>query len=141
AEEGDTEGFARVGARTSRAVMLVSGLSAGVLAAAAGPVAVVFVAGTASEVDPAELARAIALFAPGLVGYGLIAHLSRVLYAAGRGRAAAAGTVTGWLVAMAAQTALVLLLPQDWRIGGLAAGNAIGMTVGGAVLAVAVTRA
>jgi len=141
AERGDSEAFASVGARTGRAVVLVSGLAAGVLAAVATPVAAVFVEGTASTVDPAELARAIALFAPGLVGYGLIAHLSRVLYAAGHGRAAAAGTVVGWLAMMAAQALMVLVLPAPWRLGGLAAGCAIGMTVGGAALAAAVARA
>ncbi|MBB5135997.1 putative peptidoglycan lipid II flippase [Thermocatellispora tengchongensis] len=137
----EDEAFAEVSARTSRAVILVSGLAAGLLAAVAVPVAAVFVEGAASAVPATELGAAIALFAPGLVGYGLIAHLSRVLYAAGRGRAAAAGTVAGWVAVMAAQTALVLTLPADWRIGGLGLGSALGMTVGGAVLALAVARA
>ncbi|WP_043628216.1 murein biosynthesis integral membrane protein MurJ [Nonomuraea candida] len=140
ARSGDPEAFAALAARTTRAVVLVSGLAAGVLAAASGPVAVVFLA-SKSEVPAEELAVAIALFTPGLVGYGLIAHLSRVLYAAGRGRAVAVGTVTGWVVVMVAQTVFVLVLPEQWKIGGMALGMSAGMSVGGAMLLGSVARA
>nr|WP_206067149.1 lipid II flippase MurJ [Nonomuraea sp. FMUSA5-5] len=140
AQAGDPEAFAALAARTTRAVVLVSGLAAGVLAAASGPGAVVFLAGK-SEVPPGELAAAIALFTPGLVGYGLIAHLSRVLYAAGRGRAAAVGTVTGWGVVIVAQVAFVLMLPAAWKIGGMALGMSVGMSVGGGMLLWSVARA
>ncbi|MDF5759223.1 lipid II flippase MurJ [Spongiactinospora sp. TRM90649] len=141
AQHGDTAGFAATAAATSRAVILVSGLAAGLLGAVAVPVAGVFLDGAASDVDPGALARAIALFAPGLAGYGLIAHLSRVLYAAGRGRAAAVGTVGGWLAVMVAQTVFTLVLPPDWRLAGLALGGTLGMSAGGVTLAVAVLRA
>ncbi|GII65821.1 membrane protein [Sphaerisporangium krabiense] len=144
ARAGDPEGFAALAARTTRAVLLVSGLAAGVLAAVAAPVAAVFVEGLAggarATVPAGELAWAIALFAPGLLGYGLIAHLSRVLYATGQGRAAAAGTVGGWLVAMAAQAVLTVVLPGPWRLAGLALGGTIGMTAGGALLLAVVAR-
>ncbi|MEO3804861.1 lipid II flippase MurJ [Nonomuraea sp. B1E8] len=140
AQAGDPEAFSALAARTTRAVVLVSGLAAGVLAAASGPGAVVFL-GARSEVPAPELAAAIALFAPGLVGYGLIAHASRVLYAAGRGRAAATGTVAGWMVVMAAQVVFVLLLPEGWKIGGMALGMSVGMSVGGALLLVSIVRA
>lgn len=140
AQEGDTVGFAGLAARTTRAVVLVSGVAAGVLAAVSGPVAVVFL-DFGSRVPVQDFARAIALFAPGLIGYGLIAHLSRVLYAAGRGRAAATGTVIGWIVVMVSQTIFVLAFPADWQIAGLALGMSVGMTVGGALLLASVARA
>ncbi|UBU09796.1 murein biosynthesis integral membrane protein MurJ [Nonomuraea gerenzanensis] len=133
AQAGDPEAFAALSARTTRAVVLVSGLAAGVLAAASGPGAVVFLADK-SEVPPGELAAAIALFTPGLIGYGLIAHLSRVLYAAGRGRAVAVGTVAGWGVVIVAQIVFVLVLPDGWEIGGMALGMSVGMSVGGGLL-------
>ncbi|MER6582894.1 lipid II flippase MurJ [Nonomuraea sp. NPDC001023] len=139
AQAGDAVAFSALAARTTRAVVLVTGLAAGVLAAASGPGAVVFLGGR-SEVPPPQLALAIALFAPGIVGYGLIAHLSRVLYAAGLGRAAATGTVAGWLVVIVAQTVLVLVLPAGWKIGGMALGMSVGMTAGGVVLLGAVVR-
>lgn len=139
AESGDTVAFAGLAARTTRAVVLVSGLAAGVLAAVSGPGAVVFL-GLGSKVPAQEFARAIALFAPGLIGYGLIAHLSRVLYAAGRGRAAATGTVIGWIVVILAQTLFVVAFAAGWKIGGMALGMSVGMTVGGALLLVSVGR-
>ncbi|TYB70409.1 virulence factor MviN [Nonomuraea sp. PA05] len=140
AHADDPEEFAALAARTTRAVVLVSGLAAGVLAAASGPGAVVFLANK-SEVPAEELAAAIALFTPGLVGYGLIAHLSRVLYAAGRGRAVAAGTVAGWGVVIVAQIVFVLVLPDGWKIGGMALGMSVGMSVGGGLLLRSVVRA
>lgn len=139
ARAGD-EGFAPLAARTTRAVVLVCGLAAGALAAVAGPVAHVFLSQADTSVGAAEFARGIALFAPGLIGYGLVAHLSRVLYAAGQGRAAARGQVAGWLVAAAAQVVFVLVLPDGWGLGGLALGQAAGMTVGAALLLASVVR-
>ncbi|MDH2430293.1 lipid II flippase MurJ [Sphaerisporangium sp. TRM90804] len=140
AERADHGAFAALSARTTRAVVLVSGLAAGALAAVAVPVAVVFAEGMAGGVRADELARTIALFAPGLVGYGLVAHLSRVLYAQGRGRAASGGTIFGWLVVMVAQTILVITLPAPWKLGGLALGGTVGMTAAGAVLLWLVAR-
>ncbi|GII79306.1 hypothetical protein Sru01_42880 [Sphaerisporangium rufum] len=140
AERGDAAGFDDAAARTTRAVVLVSGLAAGALAAVAVPVAGVFVEGMSGQVSTAELARAIALFAPGLIGFGMIAHLGRVLYAAGAGRPAALGTVAGWLVVMAATAALVVTLPAEWRLGGLALGGTAGMTAGGVLLLAALAR-
>ncbi|MFI7029519.1 murein biosynthesis integral membrane protein MurJ [Microbispora rosea] len=142
AQAGDEgEGFAALAARTTRAVVLVCGLAAGALAAVAVPVAHVFLAQADTEVAAAEFARGIALFAPGLIGYGLVAHLSRVLYAAGQGRAAARGQVAGWLVVAVAQVAFVLVLPDGWGLGGLALGQATGMTVGAGLLLASVVRA
>ncbi|SDG71083.1 putative peptidoglycan lipid II flippase [Sinosporangium album] len=140
ADGGDEAGFAAVAAGTTRAVVLVSGLAAGALAAVAAPAAQVFIKDPSAVVGVDEFARAVALFAPGLVGYGLMAHLSRVLYARGLGRAAAGGTVAGWVVAMAAQALFAVILPGDWKLAGLGLGGSVGMTVGAAVLLVSVVR-
>lgn len=140
AEAGQSAEFTALAASTTRAVVLVSGVAAGVLAAASGPGAVVFLGGK-TVVDPVELARAVALFAPGLIGYGLIAHLTRVLYALGSGRAAAIGTVVGWIVVMVAQTGFVLAFAEGWQIAGMALGMTVGMTVGGALLLIFVVGA
>lgn len=141
AEQGDRPGFAALSARTTRAVVLISGLAAGALAAVAVPVAAVFLSQARTDVTESEFALAIALFAPGLIGYGLTAHLSRVLYADGRGRAAARGMVIGWLVVIVAQTIFALTFPQGWKLGGLALGQTLGMTVGGVLLLASVLRA
>jgi putative peptidoglycan lipid II flippase len=141
AEGGETEAFSALAASTTRAVVLVSGVAAGMLAAASEPGSVVFLDSSRTTVSPVELARTVALFAPGLIGYGLNAHLSRVLYALGRGRAAAAGTVLGWGVVMVAQTGFALAFPTGWQIAGMALGMTAGMTVGGGVLLFFVVRA
>ena len=73
-------------ARTTRMVLLLSWLGAAALVAVARPaaslLAVLMPAGGVDSVD--RLAAGIAGFAPGLVGYGLFAVLSRALYARGR---------------------------------------------------------
>ncbi|MEU4534911.1 lipid II flippase MurJ [Streptosporangium sp. NPDC023825] len=140
AAEGDTPGFDALTASTTRAVLLMTGLAAGVMAAVAVPVSRVFLEDTPGG-EPAEMARAVALFAPGLVGYALMLHLARILYACGRGRSAAVASVTGWAVALLAQ--IVLAHAAGDRpdvVGQLALGSTVGMTVGGLLLAVAVLR-
>ncbi|TDB94781.1 lipid II flippase MurJ [Actinomadura sp. 7K534] len=135
---GEHERFDRVTASTTRAVVLVSCAGAAVLAAVAVPIAAVFNPGLPDQQD--VLSRAVLAFAPGLVGYGLVAHLGRVLYACHRGRAAAGAVVTGWLVVMAADVALVLTVDREWVVAALGIGNAAGMTVGGVLLVAALVR-
>ncbi|GAA3100760.1 murein biosynthesis integral membrane protein MurJ [Streptosporangium carneum] len=141
ASEGDLTGFDDLASSTSRVVLLVTGLAAGVMAAVAVPVSRVFVEGTPGG-DPAEMAGAVTLFAPGLVGYALMFHLARVLYACGRGRSAAVASVAGWTVALVAQILLARTVAEPVDVvGGLALGSTVGMTVGGALLVFAVLRA
>ena len=42
------------------------------------------------------MARAVTLFAPGLIGYALLLHLASGPVRLGKGRAAAAASVVGW---------------------------------------------
>ncbi|MFI6453434.1 murein biosynthesis integral membrane protein MurJ [Streptosporangium amethystogenes] len=141
AEEGDLSGFNDLTSSTTRVVLLVTGLAAGVMAAVAMPISQVFLQDTPGG-EPAEMARAVALFAPGLAGYALMLHLARILYACGRGRSAAVASVAGWAVALVAQVVLAHAAadPAD-VVGQLALGSTIGMTVGGLLLALAVLRA
>lgn len=141
AEEGDKAGFDSLTSSTTRVVLLVSGLAAGVMAAVAMPISQVFLRDTPGG-EPAEMARAVALFAPGLAGYALMLHLARILYACGLGRSAALASVAGWAVALAAQVVLAHAAadPAD-VVGQLALGSTIGMTVGGLLLVLAVLRA
>jgi putative peptidoglycan lipid II flippase len=133
---GDTGSFDRITASTTRAVVLVSCAGAAGLAAVAVPAATFL----DHDAVPAVLARAVLAFAPGLIGYGFVAHLGRVLFACHRGRASAAATVAGWLVVIVADVVLVLVLPRGWVVAGLAFGNSAGMTVAGALLLGALAR-
>ena len=79
--------FDETAAASTRAVMLVSWLGAALLAGAAVPASRLF---THHPGDARQLAWTFAAFAPGLIGYGLSTHLSRVLFADARTRVAAA---------------------------------------------------
>jgi putative peptidoglycan lipid II flippase len=129
----------RVTATTTRAVVAVSAGGAALVAGAAVPVSRLFSAG-AHVADAPALAGGIAAFAPGLVGYGLVAHLGRVLYAAHQGRRAAVATVVGWAAVIVADVALVAAVPAHDTVAALAAGNSVGMTLAGLLLLAAVVR-
>jgi len=138
-EAGDVDGYARTTASTTRMVVLASAAGAAALAGAALPVARTFVLGPGSG-NAAPLAAGLVAFAPGLIGYGLVAHLGRALYAQHRGRAAALATVTGWLVVVAVDLALVLGRDGANVVQALGWGNSAGMVVGGALLVGATVR-
>jgi putative peptidoglycan lipid II flippase len=131
--------FGATSAAASRAVVLMSWLGAAVLAGACVPLARVF-----TSSDPAQarqLAGSLALFAPGLAGYGLTATLSRVMYAAGRNRMTAAAMAGGWLLVIVADLAIVPFVPRGWVVPALGLGTTIGLTAAGIALTVAVRRA
>jgi putative peptidoglycan lipid II flippase len=114
-------GFDETAAGATRAVLLMSWLGVALLAGACIPLAGLFVHTTQAR----QLAAALAAFAPGLVGYGLTANLSRVLFACGRIRAAATALTGGWLLVIAAEVAIAESVPQSWVVTGLGLGTAI----------------
>jgi putative peptidoglycan lipid II flippase len=134
--EGDE--FDQTAASSVRAVLLMSFLGIALVLAVAMPAAH-FLASQPEQVS--QLATGLAVFAPGLAGYGLVASLSRVLLVAGRTRAAAMGVAAGWLIVIAADVVLVSLAPGRLAVPMLALGNTIGLTAAGLALAVAVRRA
>jgi putative peptidoglycan lipid II flippase len=139
AEAGDRDLVARLTASTTRAVVLASAGGAALVVAAAVPVSRVFASnGGLSDAD--ALADGIAAFAPGLVGFGLVAHLTRVLYAGHHGRAAANAAVVGWAMVALADIAVVAAVADRHTVAALGAGNAIGMTTAGVLLLLAVAR-
>lgn len=137
----DEDGFRVTTATSLRAVVLASAFGAAVLVAVAPDAAVLLAALARERPDPAPLANAIVAFAPGLLGYGLFALLSRVLYARQVPGAAATATAIGWAVTAVAAVAVATARPPGERVAALAAGNSIGMLVlGGALLAVVYRR-
>ena len=130
--------FDATAAFSTRAVLLVSWLGVALLAGAAVPAARLF-AGHPAQAR--QLALALAAFAPGLVGYGLVACLSRVLLADGRNRAAAAAMAGGWLIVIVVDVIAVGMVPPRWVVPVLGLGNTVGLVVSGAALLAAVRRA
>jgi putative peptidoglycan lipid II flippase len=135
---GDGAGFDHTAASSTRAVMLVSWLGAALLAGAAIPAARLFVPGPGQA---RQLAITFALFAPGLIGYGLAANASRVLFACHRSRVAAIALVSGWLAVIVTDVAAVPAVPPRWVVPMLAVGNTVGLTLAGLALLAAVRNA
>jgi putative peptidoglycan lipid II flippase len=134
ADAGDSEAYAQQVSRALRAVLLAMTGAAAVLAVAAQPVARLLVRGVPGPESAQSLADATAAFAPGLVGYGLVALLARALYARGDGRTPAVATVIGWLCVAVCDVALVTALPDADRVVLLGVGNSVGVSVAGVLL-------
>jgi putative peptidoglycan lipid II flippase len=139
-QSGDLDRYAVTVARTTRGILLATCGAAAVMIATARPAARVVVLGAPGGVDPHVLARALVTFAPGLVGYGLVAHLSRAHYARNDARTPAVATATGWLIAVIVDVVLVAAMPRDWTAAALGIGTSVGMTAAGGLLAVTLRR-
>ena len=133
-QQGDLDAYAATSARATRTVLLGCGAAAALLAGCAQPIARVVVLGAPGSVPPEELARALIAFAPGLVGFGLVAELSRVHYARGDARTPATSTAVGWALTLAVDVVLVALAPRSWTAAALGAGTSVGMTVAALVM-------
>ncbi len=118
--------FDRTCAGSTRAVVLVSFLGVALIAAVAEPAAHVL-ASQHSQVP--QLALGLACFAPGLVGLGVIANLSRAMLAVGRLKIAAAAVAGSTLVGLIAQLILIEIVPARLVVGALAMGNTVGLIV------------
>ncbi|MCB2175006.1 MAG: virulence factor MviN [Actinomycetales bacterium] len=140
----DREPFARLASATTRGVAVAGAVGAAALFAAGPAVAAVF--GSLRSVDAiTAMGPALAWMAPGLLGYGLLFHVSRTLFALGRGRAAVVGTATGWGVVAVGAVVAGLVLPEGAStvatLKGLGAAISVGMLAGTAVLLIALRRA
>ncbi|GAA4422846.1 lipid II flippase MurJ [Georgenia halophila] len=138
---GDRAGFATMAAGSTRLVVAVALVGMALLVAVAPAATAIF----SLRDDMPGMTVAITAFAPGIVGYALIFHVSRALYAVDRGHAAVAATATGWLVVALASVVGVLLLVPDGVDGpatllALTAASSLGMTVAGLLLLLALRR-
>lgn len=139
-------GPARATLRQTLTAALVAGVAgAGLLIATRRDVGTLFLALDQGADGPGRatleaLPGTLALLAPGLVGFGVLAVLTRALYAVHRPWDAAAGTMLGWAVG-----GLVAMLLAPWAvdaggIGGvlalMAAASSLGMVVAALTLAV-----
>jgi putative peptidoglycan lipid II flippase len=139
ADTGDEAGYTRALAPAVVLTVAASAVAAAALVATAAPVARVFL-GRDPAGPVAALRDTIVAFAPGLIGYGLVAVLTRALYARGLWRSPTVCVVAGWLLAIAADLVLSAALPAADRGLALAAGHTLGVTVAGLGLVVVVAR-
>jgi len=141
AAAGDEAGFRAALAPVVVLVVAASAVAAAGLAAVSGPMAKVFLASSADAARAVALAPTIVAFVPGLLGYGLVAVLTRALYARGLWRSPTVCVGGGWLVAVVADLVLAAALPVEDRAVALALGHTVGVTVAGLGLLVVVRRA
>jgi putative peptidoglycan lipid II flippase len=140
-DNGDTDGYARTLATATRTVLMLASLAAAVLMAAAGPIADVLEAVAVPGTEVSEpLTYGIVSLAPGLLGYGLFALLTRALYARGRTGASTVVTVIGWFAVAVAQIWFAGFAHPDNRVFALAVGHSVGVTVLGIGLALLVAH-
>ncbi len=132
--------FDATSATSTRAVTVASWLGVAGMVGTCLPLARVFQSHVGQAADARQLAIALVAFAPGLVGYGLTANLSRVLYAYGRSRAAALAVSGGWLLVIVADLLIVPFVPRTTVVAWLGAGTTIGLTGSGVALLVLVRR-
>jgi putative peptidoglycan lipid II flippase len=135
-------------ARSLRAVLVLTGLSVGVLIAAAPAIGAFFAqldarrgGGTASTAALAALPGTVTAYAPGLVGFGLTALLTRALYVRGRPTDAGLAAALGWSIAALLPLA-VLGAGQGPAntLRWLGLSSTLGMTVSGIALVMLVRR-
>jgi putative peptidoglycan lipid II flippase len=139
AELGDEDGYAASLAPVVVLTVVASAVAAAVLVAVSGPMARVFLSGEPTS-TVAALRDTIVAFAPGLVGYGLVAVLTRALYARGLWKAPTVCVVGGWVLAVVADVVLSGLLAPGDRGVALGAGHTLGVTIAGAALLAVVAR-
>ncbi|SCL25577.1 putative peptidoglycan lipid II flippase [Micromonospora rhizosphaerae] len=133
---GDERTYRETLAPAVRGVVLFSLLGAAALIGTAVPVGHFFFEPAAAS----TAAAAIAGFAPGLLGYGLFAVLTRALYARGETRTATLATAVGWLTVPVAAVLLGHLLPLADRVLAVTLATSVGMLLLGALLIAAVVR-
>ena len=147
ASSGDRDGFARMASGTTRGVLAAGALGAATVIAAAPAVATIF-ASIGNHPDPGlapRMTAALTWMAPGLIGFAVLFHASRSLYALERGRAAVVANSIGWGV-MAACVVLFVALDVPFggatgTLAGIGAASSTGMVVGGTLAALALGRA
>jgi putative peptidoglycan lipid II flippase len=132
----DGAAFNRTSAGSTRAVVMAACLGTALVAAISLPAAHVL-AKQSGQVP--QLALAFVMFAPGLVGIGVVSNLARVMLAIGRLKVAALAVGGSWVLVIAAQLAIAPFVPSRLVVPTLALGTAIGQTVA-AVPLVIVTR-
>lgn len=146
AKDGRVGEYASMASATTRAVVAAAGVGAAAVAAAAPAVADVFGTIGRDRDGIGAMAPTITLMMPGLVGFAVMFHVSRALYALERGRAAVTANVIGWATAAVGTVALAVVLVPEGQdlartLAAVAIAGSVGMLVGGVAAVAALARA
>jgi putative peptidoglycan lipid II flippase len=132
----DGPAFDQASAGSTRAVVLAAWLGTALIVAVAVPAAHVL---AKQPGQASQLVAGFVMFAPGLLGMGVIANLSRVMLAIGRLKVAAVAVAASWLLSMAVMATLAELAPAHLVVAALALGTSIGQ-IAAAIPLVIITR-
>ncbi|GAA1574182.1 hypothetical protein GCM10009804_33640 [Kribbella hippodromi] len=127
------ERFDYYAATSTRAVLLAGGAGAALLVGTAVPVARIFAYdhGAVQEAKATSLGNGLIAFAPAAIGFAVLMHVGRVLYARHCGREVAVVTSAAWVVVALAG----VVLTSYWdAVPALAAAMSVGMVLGAVVL-------
>ncbi len=142
AARSDTARFAdRCAAATRTLGLVVFGGAAALFATAAPGGQLILALGLGGEGSTDTLIPTISAFAPGLIGYGAYALLTRAAYALGDGRSPSLAAVVGFGSAAVLDLACSVILEGAALIAGLAGAFSIGMIVAAGVLLLRLRRA
>lgn len=146
AASGEHDAFARMASGTLRAVLAAAALGAAVLVAVAPAVTDIFAVLTGGGPALDAMTTAITWMAPGLLGFALMFHASRALYALERGRSAITANVVGWGSVVVATPVLAAVLAPAGddpaaTLLALAQAGSLGMLLGGLLAVVLLRRA
>ncbi|MEU8227554.1 lipid II flippase MurJ [Kribbella sp. NPDC048915] len=133
------ERFDYYAAASTRAVMLAGGAGAALLVGTAIPVARIFAYddGAVQEGTASTLVDALMFFAPAAIGFAVLMHAGRVLYARHCGREVAVVTAGAWVLVALCGVALT----ARWAaVPALAAAMSVGMVAGAVVLLLVLRR-
>lgn len=141
-QSSDTAAFDLYAATSTRAVMLAGGAGAALLVGTAVPVARIFAYndGAVQEGQASSLGAGLVAFGPAVIGFAVLMHLGRVLYARHAGRQVALVTGGAWLAVAVAGVLLTLQWDGLDAVGALAAAMSVGMLVGAVVMLVVLRR-
>jgi putative peptidoglycan lipid II flippase len=134
-QRDDYREFGRLSAQAARVVVLACAAAAATLVAVATPAARVVVEGAPGRVPPIQLAHAFIAFAPGVIGFGLVAQLIRAHYARGDVRSPAVAVAVGWLATVILDVAVVRARSRGSAVTALGVGTSVGMTLAALALA------
>lgn len=130
--QGDKDAFNLECASSTRLVTGIGLLGSALLVSVARPVADIF-----ARINPVPgMVWALVAMAPAVVGYGLVYHLSRVLYALGGAKQAVIAASAGWLMVAALSWGLSALLSgvcanrANAVLLALGVAQSVGMSVG-----------
>ncbi|MFZ0323561.1 MAG: virulence factor MviN, partial [Actinomycetes bacterium] len=111
--------------------VLLATLGAVGVAALARPAASFLVLGAPGRPSVDELAMALTGFAPGVIGFALVAVAGRVLYAAHQGVVAGSATLAGWLLVALLATGLTAVSATADAVAAVALATSLGLLVSG----------